>query len=118
MRAWIAGRYGSADDAWRHAAEHARRAGAEQERFDILGWRASAAGSGPMPLQAAIERCEEILHEVADSRVARAVTLRPLAALYAMRGELAPPPALSRPRRTRSSPTSAGCSRRSPITRR
>ena len=31
MRAWIAGRYGSADDAWRHAAEHAaggRRAGA------------------------------------------------------------------------------------------
>ena len=54
LRAWIEwteSRAAAADDAWRRATAHARRAGDERELFEILGWRASAAAFGPTPVR-------------------------------------------------------------------
>jgi DNA-binding SARP family transcriptional activator len=90
LRAWIewtASRAGAADEAWRHAALHARRSGDERELFEILGWRASAAVFGPTPVPEAIRRCERIRERVASSPVAAAVTLHPLGLLHAMTGD-------------------------------
>ena len=41
------------------------RAGDERELLEILGWRASAAVSGPTPVPEAIRRCEGIREQVA-----------------------------------------------------
>ncbi len=90
LRAWIEwteSRAGAADEAWRHAGLHARRAGDERELFEILGWRASAAVFGPTPVPEAIRRCERIRERVASSPVAAAVTLHPLGLLHAMTGD-------------------------------
>jgi len=84
---WIAGHVGRADAAWREAAECTRRSGDERELFGTLGWRATAAVLGPMPVDEAIRRCEEFREIVAASPVAVAWMVKPLATLYAMRGE-------------------------------
>ena len=92
LRAWIEWtetQYGSAGEAWQRAAEHAARAGDEREQLEILGWRASAAAFGPMPVEQAIPACEEIVERVRDSPVAVAVALRPLALLRAYNGDVA-----------------------------
>jgi DNA-binding SARP family transcriptional activator/tetratricopeptide (TPR) repeat protein len=90
LRAWIGwteGLIADADEAWRRAAEHARRAGDERELFEILGWRASAAVFGPLPVTDAIRRCGRIREQVSASPVAVAVTLHPLGLLHAMDGD-------------------------------
>ena len=90
LRAWIGwteGLIADADDAWRLAAEHARRAGDDRELYEILCWRASAAAFGPTPVTQAIHRCSEIREEVHASPVAIAVTLHPLGLLHAMHGD-------------------------------
>jgi predicted ATPase/DNA-binding SARP family transcriptional activator len=90
LRAWIGwteGLIADADEAWRRAAEHARRAGDERELFEILCWRASAAVFGPAPVADAIRRCTEIRERVHTSPVAVAVTLHPLGLLHAMNGD-------------------------------
>ena len=90
LRAWIEwteSQSANADAAWRQAAKHARRAGEDRELREILGWCASAAAFGPMPVPEAIKRCVEIAEEVRASPVAAAVTLRPLALLRAMTGD-------------------------------
>jgi DNA-binding SARP family transcriptional activator/tetratricopeptide (TPR) repeat protein len=84
---WTEGRIAAADDAWRRAAEHARRAGDDRELFEILGWRASAAVFGPLPVAEAIRRCTGLREQVRDSPVAVAVTLHPLGLLHAMDGD-------------------------------
>jgi class 3 adenylate cyclase/tetratricopeptide (TPR) repeat protein len=84
---WTEGRAAGADEAWRRAAEHADRAGEERDLFDILGWRASAAVIGPTPVPEAIDRCTRIREHVSGSPVTVAVTLHPLGALHAMRGD-------------------------------
>jgi ATP/maltotriose-dependent transcriptional regulator MalT len=65
---------------------HARVAGLEHERRDLLGWIASSLFFGPAPVSAAIERCESIREEVAGDLVATADVLQPLAGLHAMEG--------------------------------
>ena len=77
----------NADAAWDRAATHARRAGEERELFEILGWQASAAVFGPLPVSEAIRRCEWIREQVRSSPVAVAVTLHPLGLLHAMTGQ-------------------------------
>jgi class 3 adenylate cyclase/DNA-binding SARP family transcriptional activator len=88
--AWNGGQVGSADEAWREAAECAQRAGADRALFEIVGWRAMAAALGPTPVADAIQRCEELRARVRASPVATASTLNPLALLHAMRGEFDP----------------------------
>ena len=85
--AWIHGEATAADEAWRRAAEHAERAGADRERFEILDWRASAALVGPTPVDEAIERCRALAESVQTSPVAHAEVRHALAALHAMRGD-------------------------------
>jgi DNA-binding SARP family transcriptional activator len=90
LRAWVdwtESRAGEADEAWSSAAAHARQAGEDRMLFDILGWRASAAVFGPMPVSAAILHCEQIREQVESSPVAVAVTLHPLGLLHAMTGD-------------------------------
>jgi tetratricopeptide (TPR) repeat protein len=90
LRAWIdwtEGLAADADAAWQRAAEHATRADDARERFDILGWRASAAAFGPLRATAAIRLCAEIRDAVGGSPVAVADTLRPLALLQALIGD-------------------------------
>ena len=88
VAAWIGGRVSEADAAWRTAAEHARAADDERELFTILGWRATAAVLGPLPVPAAIALCEEFRVLVASSPVTVAWMVNPLAPLHAMRGDL------------------------------
>ena len=84
---WTEGLAGAADDAWRQAADHARRAGDRRELFEALCWRASAAVFGPTPVPEAIRRCTAIRDQVHSSPVALAVTLHPLGSLHAMTGD-------------------------------
>ncbi len=84
---WHAGRVGSADEAWRTAAEKARLAGSGRELFDVVGWRATAAVLGPTPVDEALRECAEFRELVRASPIATASTLNPLALLRAMQGE-------------------------------
>jgi tetratricopeptide (TPR) repeat protein len=83
---WLLARAEAAAEAWEEAAEHARTAGLEHERTDLLGWIASSLFWGPAPVRTAIERCEAIREEVSGDLVARADILQPLAGLHAMEG--------------------------------
>jgi predicted ATPase/class 3 adenylate cyclase/DNA-binding winged helix-turn-helix (wHTH) protein len=89
LRAWLhwtEAHAGAAGEAWDRAAAHARRAGAEHERIEILGWVASSLWWGPTPVAEAIRRCEAIRNEVSGSLTAAAHVLQPLAGLHAMQG--------------------------------
>jgi len=85
--AWELGHVGRADEAWRYAAESARRARRLRELFEVIGWRALAAVLGPTPVDEAIRRCEGFRELVRPSPIATASTLNPLAVLHAMKGE-------------------------------
>ena len=85
---WVEGRVAPADEAWRRAAGHARRAGNEVALFEVLDWRASAAVFGPTPVPEAIERCEELQEQVHGSPVALTSMLRALAPLHAMKADV------------------------------
>jgi predicted ATPase/class 3 adenylate cyclase len=76
----------AASRAWEQAAQHARRAGAESERIEILSWLASSLWWGPTPVAEGIIRCEQIRSELGDNPAAEAQLLEPLAALHAMEG--------------------------------
>jgi ATP/maltotriose-dependent transcriptional regulator MalT len=83
---WTGGRVAEADDAWRCAERCAEAAGDRRERFAILGWRATAAVLGPLPVPEAIALCERLREAVATSPVAVVWMLNPLASLHAMCG--------------------------------
>ena len=81
---WLQADSGAAEEAWRQAAVHARRAGDERQLTEVLGWLASAALWGPTPAPEGIERCERYLEEVGSQQTGEAVILNHLAGLYAM----------------------------------
>ena len=83
---WNAARAAAATEAWEQAAEHARQAGDEEERSEILNWIASSMFFGPTPVPEGIRRCDEIRAEVSGNLGAEAWTLRSLAGLHAMDG--------------------------------
>jgi DNA-binding SARP family transcriptional activator len=84
----IEGRVARADEAWRRAAEHARRAGNDPALFEVLDWRAAAAVFGPTPVPEAIDVCRELHGQVRSSPVVLASVLHALASLHAMKGDL------------------------------
>jgi DNA-binding SARP family transcriptional activator/class 3 adenylate cyclase/tetratricopeptide (TPR) repeat protein len=86
---WIEGHAAAAARAWEEAAEHARLAGAERERIELLTWVASSLCFGPTPVDEAITVCEQIRAEVSTDVAAEAAMLHPLALLHAMGGRLA-----------------------------
>ena len=83
---WNAARAAPAAEAWEQAAEHARRAGDEDVRSEILSWLATSLFFGPTAVPEAIRRCEEIRVEVSANPSSEAWTLRSLAGLHAMDG--------------------------------
>jgi predicted ATPase/class 3 adenylate cyclase len=83
---WTQARSAAAEDAWRHAAIHARQAEDERQLTEVLGWLASAALWGPTPAPEGIRRCERFLTEVGSEQTGEAVILNHLAGLYAMQG--------------------------------
>jgi predicted ATPase/class 3 adenylate cyclase len=85
-RHWIGAQADAASAAWERAATHARNAGAEHERIEILGWIASSLFFGPTNVADGINRCEAILAEVEANPVASAEVLQPIAGLHAMQG--------------------------------
>jgi predicted ATPase/class 3 adenylate cyclase/DNA-binding winged helix-turn-helix (wHTH) protein len=84
---WIEAQAGAAAQAWEQAAAHARRAGVDHERIQILGWLASSLLWGPTPVADGIRRCEEMRSEVSGNLAAAGHVLLPLAQLYAMEGQ-------------------------------
>jgi DNA-binding SARP family transcriptional activator/class 3 adenylate cyclase/tetratricopeptide (TPR) repeat protein len=87
LRAWIGGRCADADEDFRRAGEHARRAGDQAALFEVLDWRASAALFGPTAVGDGIRLCQEVREQVRSSPVAEARALQPTAALHAMAGD-------------------------------
>ena len=81
---WIHGRSGAAEEAWRHAAEYARRANDRRQLTEIFGWLASAALSGATQAAEGIRCCEDYLNEVGTRPRGQAVILKHMAGLYAM----------------------------------
>ena len=83
---WNMARAAAAAEAWEKAAEHARRAGDEDERNEILSWVASSMFFGPTPVDEGVRRCEEIRAEVVGNPGSEAWAIRSLAGLHAMVG--------------------------------
>jgi predicted ATPase len=86
---WLEAQAGAAARAWEDAAEHARLAGAEHERIELLTWVASSLFFGSTPVDEGIITCEQIRAEVSRDTAAEAATLHPLAGLHAMGGRFA-----------------------------
>jgi DNA-binding SARP family transcriptional activator len=85
---WEHARSAAAEDAWRRAAEYARRANDRRQLTEILGWLASAALWGPTPASEGIRRCAEFLDEVGNHPRGQAVILKHMAGLYAMQDKV------------------------------
>ena len=85
---WNEARAAAAAEAWERAAAHASAAGDETARAEILTWIASSLWFGPTTIVDGIRRCEEIRGEVGAHLDAEALTLRHLAGLHAMNGDL------------------------------
>ena len=83
---WITGQVANAETAWERAAACAERAGDRIAHADLLGWLASAAFFGPVPVTQGIERCTTIVDQLQDLRSMRAQALHFLAGLHAMAG--------------------------------
>jgi tetratricopeptide (TPR) repeat protein len=71
------------------ALAHARRAGDQREEADSLWWVGVYFVFGPLPVEEAIRRCEELLSDGKFDGTVRAGSLGVLAVLYAMRGRFA-----------------------------
>ena len=86
---WAHARFAAAEEAWRHAAEYARRVNDRRQLTEILGWLASAALWGPTPAPEGIRRCADYLDEIGSHPSGQAVILHHLAGLYAMQDDVA-----------------------------
>ena len=84
---WIHGRSAAAEEAWRQAAEYARRANDRRQLTEILGWLASAALWGPTPTTEGIQCCEDYLNDVGNHPRGQALILNHMAGLYAMQDQ-------------------------------
>ena len=90
MLAWAhgtEGRYGVAADAAQRAIEHADRAGDTRQYLRASTLYALSALHGPTPASEAIERCRQIVEDVAGDRRAEGLVTVILGWLEAMRGD-------------------------------
>ncbi|TML45339.1 MAG: zinc-ribbon domain-containing protein [Actinobacteria bacterium] len=83
-RLWF-GTTAAAEDAWRHAIEHARRAESPREEAQALSWLLIGTWIGPTPVEDGIRRCQGIL-ERAPTRQVEAIALLEQGPLLAMCG--------------------------------
>jgi DNA-binding SARP family transcriptional activator/tetratricopeptide (TPR) repeat protein len=90
MLAWAhgtAGRYGDAAEAARRAIEEADRAGDARQHARAVTLYALAAVHGPTPVSEAIDRCRDLVDDVAGDRRAEGLVASILGWLHAMRGD-------------------------------
>jgi len=83
---WLRCRAGEAEVALLKAIEHGRRAGAGRVEAHSINLMLGAGLFGPLPVEAAIERCEEVLAQPWEARRIEASACRALAVLKAMQG--------------------------------
>jgi DNA-binding SARP family transcriptional activator/predicted ATPase len=85
---WDHARSAAAEDAWRRAAEYARKVRDRRELAEILSWLASAALWGPTPAPEGIRRCQDYLAEIGNHPFGKAMILQFLAGLHAMQDDV------------------------------
>ena len=83
---WLRCRVGPGEPLLQRALELAERAGDERELFEIRQALIRSAAVGPMPVGAAVERCEEILADAGRDPLTEAVASNALGYLHAMGG--------------------------------
>jgi tetratricopeptide (TPR) repeat protein len=83
-RFWL-GTTAAAEEAWRHAIEHARRAQRPREEAQALSWLLIGTWVGPTPVEDGVRRCQEIL-ERSPTRQVEAMALLEQGPLLAMCG--------------------------------
>jgi tetratricopeptide (TPR) repeat protein len=83
---WNEAHAAAAAEAWEQAAAHARLAGNEHARAEILTWIASSLWFGPTAVAEGIRRCEEIRSAVSGHLESEALALRHLGGLHALDG--------------------------------
>jgi class 3 adenylate cyclase len=79
--------FGPAEQAWRLAAGHARRAGDRREELESLAWVPLMVWAGPTHADVGLPRCEQILHEVDGDKKAMSSTLLACAVFQAGLGD-------------------------------
>jgi tetratricopeptide (TPR) repeat protein len=80
------GRAGATVDALERALAHAERADDPALRSELLGWLPTRFVRGPVPADAALERCRELLAQAAGDLPAEAGALAGIALLESIRG--------------------------------
>src|SRR6266511_131545 len=83
---WMSGQAEQTAVAMGRALEHAREAGDASEVFDRTEWLAIAEAYGPTPASAALERFEELVAPLGESRVQSAQIRYPTISLLATQG--------------------------------
>jgi tetratricopeptide (TPR) repeat protein len=83
---WSSCRIRAMTEAYERALAHARRIGDHRELAAIYLGLAWATSAGPMPVDAAIVHCEEILRQAPPDRALEAIIAAVVARLEAMRG--------------------------------
>jgi DNA-binding SARP family transcriptional activator len=84
---WLRCRAGEAEAALTHTIEHARRAGALRVEASGLNLLLGSGLFGPLPVDEAIRRCEEVLTHPNEQQRIEASACRALAVLRAMKGD-------------------------------
>jgi DNA-binding SARP family transcriptional activator len=86
---WDHAKSAAAEDAWKRAAEYARRMNDQRQLTEILGWLASAALWGPTPAPEGIRQCQDYLDEIGNHPRGQAVIFLHMAGLHAMQDDVA-----------------------------
>ena len=83
---FVTSRYAAADEALRHAIDHARAAGAIWEESEALGQYIACGVYGPVPMSEVLLRCERSAEVASATPALEARRLRGLAHVAAMEG--------------------------------
>ena len=93
-RAWqlvtdanVGGRWAERTQALERALHYAERAGDRRQQSSIVALLAQALHYGPTPVEAAVERCEQLLTDADGDRALAAALMSTLGGLNAMRGD-------------------------------
>jgi class 3 adenylate cyclase/tetratricopeptide (TPR) repeat protein len=86
---WVRCEIAASEDAMMRSIRHSGRAGVQRELARARSYLALAAVEGPMPVEAALERCAEIREHASGNQVLEAAAGYTLAHLQAMRGRFA-----------------------------
>ena len=84
---WTHGQFAAMEEVLEQALRHAQLANDARGHSFLLTALANAALLGPLPVDAALRRCEEITAQAGDDRMLAAAVLPPTGGLHAMRGD-------------------------------